>query len=160
MSQQHRRRDRLARVYAHAPDRRRVAQARSSERPNLGPVAYAAHPGRGILGWSAAARAALLWIVTATAFSFAFARLRLETGSVWPAITLHSAWNAVIQAAFDPASAGARAELWIGESGILVAITMIVAAATLCCGRWTIRTAPLPLRGCVEHISNNKPPPG
>jgi membrane protease YdiL (CAAX protease family) len=104
--------------------------------------------------------AALLWIVTATAFSFAFARLRLETGSVWPAITLHSAWNAVIQAAFDPASAGARAELWIGESGILVAITMIVAAATLCCGRWTIRTVPLPLRGCVEHISNNKPPPG
>jgi membrane protease YdiL (CAAX protease family) len=75
--------------------------------------------------------AALLWMVTATAFSFVFARLRLETGSVWPAITLHSAWNAVIQTAFDPASKGAGAELWIGESGILVALTMIAAATLL-----------------------------
>jgi len=74
------------------------------------------------------ALAALLWMITATAFSFVFARLRLATGSVWPAITLHSAWNAVIQAAFDPASTSSGAELWIGESGILVAITMIIAA--------------------------------
>ena len=72
--------------------------------------------------------AAALWMVTATAFSFVFARLRLATGSVWPAITLHSAWNAVIQTAFDPPRTSAGAELWIGESGILVALTMIVAA--------------------------------
>jgi membrane protease YdiL (CAAX protease family) len=85
---------------------------------------------------------AVLWMVTATAFSFVFARLRLETGSVWPAIMLHSAWNAIIQAAFDPASTGARAELWIGESGILVALTMIVAAAIFSSGRWTIRETP------------------
>lgn len=87
--------------------------------------------------------AALLWMVTATAFSFVFARVRLDTGSVWPAITLHSAWNAIIQAAFDPASHGARAELWIGESGILVALTMIVAAVVFSCGRWTIRREPV-----------------
>jgi membrane protease YdiL (CAAX protease family) len=86
--------------------------------------------------------AALLWMVTATAFSFVFARLRLETGSVWPAITLHSAWNAIIQSAFDPASKGAGAELWIGESGILVALTVIVAAVVFSCGRWTIRRVP------------------
>ena len=61
--------------------------------------------------------AAALWMVTATAFSFVFARLRLATGSVWPAITLHSAWNAVIQTAFDPASSSAGAELWIGGIG-------------------------------------------
>jgi CAAX protease family protein len=85
---------------------------------------------------------ALLWMVTATAFSFVFARVRLGTGSVWPAITLHSAWNAIIQAAFDPASHGARAALWIGESGILVALTMIVAAVVFSCGRWTIRRDP------------------
>jgi CAAX protease family protein len=83
--------------------------------------------------------AALLWMVTATAFSFVFARLRLETGSVLPAITLHSAWNAIIQAAFDPASTGARAELWIGESGMLVALTMIAAAVVFSYGPWTIR---------------------
>ena len=92
--------------------------------------------------------AALLWMVTATAFSFVFARLRLETGSVWPAITLHSAWNAIIQAGCDPASHGARPELWIGESGILVALTMIVAAIVFSCGRWTIRRDPVPVGGC------------
>jgi len=86
--------------------------------------------------------AALLWMITATAFSFVFARLRLETGSIWPAITLHSAWNAIIQAAFDPASHGAQAELWIGESGILVALTMIVAAIVFSYGRWTILRTP------------------
>jgi len=81
-------------------------------------------------------------MVTATAFSFVFARLRLETGSVWPAIALHSAWNAIIQSAFDPASKGAGMELWIGESGILVALTMILAAVICFRGRWTIRRGP------------------
>ena len=85
---------------------------------------------------------ALLFMVTATAFSFVFARLRLETGSIWPAIALHAAWNATIQAAFDPASTGAGAELWIGESGIIVALTMIVAAVIFSRGQWTIRRVP------------------
>src|SRR5919202_1980767 len=88
------------------------------------------------------ALSALLWVVTATAFSFVFARLRLETGSVWPAIALHAAWNGLIQAAFDPASTGAGAELWIGESGIFVALTMIVAAGIFSQGRWTICRVP------------------
>jgi membrane protease YdiL (CAAX protease family) len=88
------------------------------------------------------ALAALLWVVVATAFSFVFARLRLETGSVWPAIALHSAWNAIIQAAFDPASPGAGATLWVGESGIFVALTMIVAAVIFSRGQWTIRRVP------------------
>jgi CAAX protease family protein len=88
------------------------------------------------------ALSALLWVVTATAFSFVFARLRLETGSVWPAITLHAAWNAIIQAAFDPASPGAGTPLWVGESGIFVALTMIVAAVIFSRGRWTIRRVP------------------
>src|SRR5439155_361470 len=78
---------------------------------------------------------ALLLVIMATAFSFVFARLRLETGSVWPAITLHSAWNAIIQTAFDPASHGAQPELWIGESGILTALTMIVSAIAFSYGR-------------------------
>jgi len=86
--------------------------------------------------------AAVLWMVTATAFSFAFARLRLATGSVWPAVALHAAWNAVIQTAFDPASTGAEAPLWIGESGILVAFAMVIAATVFSYGRWTIRRVP------------------
>jgi membrane protease YdiL (CAAX protease family) len=83
---------------------------------------------------------ALLWMVVATSFSFVFARLRLETGSVWPAIALHAAWNSIIQAALDPASSGENATLWVGESGILVALTMIVAAIISARRAGTIRT--------------------
>src|SRR5262245_20046575 len=86
--------------------------------------------------------AAALFMVTAPAFSFVFGRLRLETGSVWPAVALHAAWNAAIQTAFDPASMGPLAALWVGESGILVALTVVVAAAAFAYGRWTIRRAP------------------
>lgn len=74
------------------------------------------------------ALSALLWMATATGLSFVFARLRLQTGSVWPAIMLHAAWNAIIQSAFDPASAGPTAALWIGESGILVVIAVTITA--------------------------------
>jgi membrane protease YdiL (CAAX protease family) len=81
-------------------------------------------------------------MVVVTAFSFVFARLRLETGSVWPACALHAAWNSVILVAFDPASAGAGATLWVGESGILVALTMIAAAVIFARERWTIRRSP------------------
>jgi membrane protease YdiL (CAAX protease family) len=88
------------------------------------------------------ALAALLFMVTHAAVSFVYARLRLETGSVWPAIALHAGWNAIIQTAFDPASTGAAATLWIGESGILVALTMVVAAIVFSRGRWTIRKVP------------------
>ena len=74
---------------------------------------------------------ALLWMVVAVSMSFVFARLRLETGSVWPAITLHAAWNSIIQAAFDPATAGPNATLWVGESGILVMLAMIARGSCL-----------------------------
>ncbi len=85
---------------------------------------------------------ALLWMIVAVSASFVFARLRLETGSIWPAITLHSAWNSIIQVAFDPASTGPGATLWVGESGILVMLTMIAAAVVFTRGRWTIRRFP------------------
>ena len=49
-----RRRDRLARVHAHAADRCRRAQAGPGERRDLGSVARAAHPGRSVPGRSAA----------------------------------------------------------------------------------------------------------
>src|SRR5262249_55791514 len=88
------------------------------------------------------ALSAVLFMVLATAFSFVFARLRLETGSVWPAIALHAAWNAIIQIAFDRSSTGAGATLWIGESGILLALATVVAAITFSRGQWTIRRVP------------------
>jgi membrane protease YdiL (CAAX protease family) len=85
---------------------------------------------------------ALFWVIVATSFSFVFARLRLETGSVWPAVTLHAAWNSTIQTAFDRASSGQAVALWVGESGILVVLTMIVAAVIVSRGRWTTRKLP------------------
>lgn len=81
---------------------------------------------------------ASLWIVVAVSFNFVFARLRLETGSVWPAVALHASWNSIIQIAFDPASTGAEVPLWVGESGILVTLTMIVAAVIFARGRWAV----------------------
>jgi membrane protease YdiL (CAAX protease family) len=85
---------------------------------------------------------ALLWMVVATSLSFVLARLRLETGSIWPAIALHAAWNSVIQVALDSASTGTGATLWVGESGILVMLTTIVASVISTRGRWTIRRLP------------------
>src|SRR5215813_12972869 len=85
---------------------------------------------------------ALLWMVVAISMSFVFARLRLESGSIWPAITLHAAWNSIIQVAFDPASTGPDATLWVGESGILVMLTVIAAAVVFTRGRWTVRRFP------------------
>jgi uncharacterized protein len=52
--------------------------------------------------------------------------LRLRSGSVWPAVVLHAAWNSIIQNPFDRSSVGAGATLWVGESGVFVAITTLI----------------------------------
>jgi membrane protease YdiL (CAAX protease family) len=44
-----------------------------------------------------------------------------RTGSLWPAILGHSAWNTVIQFPFDGHTGGTWARLWVGDSGVLVA---------------------------------------
>jgi membrane protease YdiL (CAAX protease family) len=85
---------------------------------------------------------AVLLIVTVTSFGFVIARMRLETGSIWPAIALHAAWNSIIQAAFDAATTGAGAALWVGEAGILTALALVVAAVIFSRGHWTIRRVP------------------
>jgi hypothetical protein len=54
-----------------------------------------------------------------------YARLRLETGSIWPAIALHGAWNSIIEIGYDRATAGPCATLWVCESGVLVMLTTI-----------------------------------
>jgi uncharacterized protein len=87
---------------------------------------------------------AVLFMVQITSNGFVIARMRLETGSIWPAIAQHGAWNSIIQGPFDLAikSSGAGATLWVGEEGILVAITMVVAAVIFSRGHWTIRRVP------------------
>lgn len=81
---------------------------------------YAAGPSR--------VASAVLLVTLATAFGFVFARLRLETGSVWPAIVLHAAWNSIIQSAFDGARTGGDGSWWVGESGVLTVVTLVICA--------------------------------
>jgi membrane protease YdiL (CAAX protease family) len=89
------------------------------------------------------ALSAVLFIASVTSISFILARMRLETGSVWPAVYAHATWNAIIQGPFDGASTGPDAALWVGESGILVVIVLAVVAAVVSRGRWTyIRRLP------------------
>jgi membrane protease YdiL (CAAX protease family) len=87
---------------------------------------------------------AMLFMITVTSIGFVFARVRLETGSIWPAIALHGAWNSIIQGAFDPVTVGtgAGATLWVGEAGILTALALVVAAVIFSQGHWTIRRVP------------------
>ena len=81
-------------------------------------------------------------MVAITSVGFVLARIRLETGSIWPAIALHAAWNSIIQDAFDPATAGAGAAWWVGESGILTLLVLVMVAVIFSRGRWTIRRVP------------------
>jgi membrane protease YdiL (CAAX protease family) len=84
---------------------------------------------------------ALLMVLTPS-LGYVLARMRLETGSVWPAIVLHVAWNVTIQAGFQPLAAGASSQVWVGESGILTALVLVVAAVIYSRGRWTILREP------------------
>ena len=88
-------------------------------------------------GPSPIASSALL-VVGITAFGYVIARMRLETGSVWPAIVLHSARNSVILRGFDPLTTGAGAMLWVGESGILTTLALLIAAVVFSRGQWKI----------------------
>ena len=88
------------------------------------------------------ALSAVLIVVSITSFGYVIGRLRLESGSVWPAVVLHAAWNRVIQQLFDPATTGAGATLWVGESGVLTALTLVLAAFIFSRGRWTILREP------------------
>ena len=82
---------------------------------------------------------AALLMVTVPSLGYVLARMRLETGSVWAAVALHVSWNSLIQTGFDPLTTGAQRALWVGETGILTALALVVAAIIYSRGRWTMR---------------------
>jgi CAAX protease family protein len=86
---------------------------------------------------------ALLFIPGVVAGGIIVARLRLASGSIWPAALFHAQWNVVIQGAFDRYTSGGSANrgstLWTGESGILVVLTSIVFALILARDGFPIR---------------------
>jgi membrane protease YdiL (CAAX protease family) len=86
----------------------------------LGGIYYADSPSRLL--------AAMLLIVSTTAGGVIYAWFWLDTRSIWPCVALHAAWNAVIGGTFDEATHGYHAELWVGESGILVTILLVAIA--------------------------------
>jgi hypothetical protein len=53
------------------------------------------------------------------------------TGSLWPALIGHSAWNTMIQFPFDGHTAGEHAAFWIGDSGVIVALVCAAFVAAL-----------------------------
>jgi uncharacterized protein len=71
---------------------------------------------------------ASIFLVTITSLGCISARLRLKTGSIWPSIFLHAAWNVIILEAFDAFTKGTDTSLWTGEAGIFVALTTMVVA--------------------------------
>ncbi len=72
---------------------------------------------------------ACIFLVTITSLGCISARLRLATGSLWPSILLHAAWNGLILEIFNAFTKGADTSIWTGESGLLVAcITMLIAS--------------------------------
>lgn len=85
---------------------------------------------------------ASLFLVVIMAQAYLFARLRLASGSVWPAIVGHAAWNATIQGLFDFSTVRSPAAFWVGESGILVAFTSVCVAWFLVRGKWPVQRAP------------------
>lgn len=70
-------------------------------------------------------------MLTSLAFGYILAWLRLRSGSIWPCIFAHAAWNALINGAFTPAVQNPESNLWIGEKGILVLVTLTLAAIVI-----------------------------
>jgi uncharacterized protein len=89
----------------------------------LGGIYYADSPSRVL--------AAALLVASTTAGGVIYAWFWLDTRSIWPCVVMHASWNAVIGGAFDEATQGHNAQLWIGESGILVTVLLIVLAIAL-----------------------------
>ncbi|HEX8684052.1 MAG TPA: type II CAAX endopeptidase family protein [Ardenticatenaceae bacterium] len=83
---------------------------------------------------------ALGLMIAILAFGYILSWMRLDTGSVWPAVVGHAAWNAMINGGFDLATGGENAKLWTGESGFLVVLVLVV--VTVLVGRARRSAAP------------------
>jgi uncharacterized protein len=101
---------------------------------------------------------ALVFFVSITMDSYVFGRVRLASGSVWPAVLFHSAWNSIIQTGFDSCVPGHDAShagnIWVGESGILVGAVGVLAAVAFTWRPFAIRLWPGDDSGTTGSIAN------
>jgi membrane protease YdiL (CAAX protease family) len=65
-------------------------------------------------------------VVTLTAFAFVLGRLRLDSGSVWPAALAHAIWNAALFDGLEPMTRAST--YWTREGGMLVALATAAGA--------------------------------
>ncbi|MFC1807109.1 CPBP family intramembrane glutamic endopeptidase [Candidatus Omnitrophota bacterium] len=79
----------------------------------------------------------LLLVITVTLMTFPISWLRLKSGSVWPAILLHTSHNLYIQRLFDPLTkeTSSLSKYMIGESGIVMAVIFLITAVIF----WNLR---------------------
>ena len=78
----------------------------------------------------------LLFFLTIMPVALLYFRWRMTSGSLWPTVIAHGAWNVVIQAVFDRSTSGAGGTLWVGESGVLTAAAMWIAFVMMRRARW------------------------
>jgi hypothetical protein len=78
----------------------------------------------------------LLFVASIMPVALLYFRWRMASGSIWPVVIAHGAWNVVIQAVFDRFSHGEGATIWVGESGVLTAAAMWIAFLLMRRARW------------------------
>jgi hypothetical protein len=83
---------------------------------------------------------AALFVVGVVAAGYLEAYVRLQSGSLWPAVLLHGAWNAIIEGTFDRATVGTP--LAVGESGWITMIVSVGVVLFMTRGRWTLQRQP------------------
>ncbi len=79
---------------------------------------------------------ALLFIGSIVPVGLLFAKWRMASGSVWPAVIAHGSWNVVIQSVFDRFAPGEHAAMWVGESGVLTVATVWIVCALVWRRTW------------------------
>jgi len=82
----------------------------------------------------------ILFVIGVTAHGYLTAYVRFRSGSVWPAVIMHGAWNAVIQGTFDRATVGTPVA--VGESGWLTVTIAAVLVLAITRGVWTLQLRP------------------
>jgi membrane protease YdiL (CAAX protease family) len=83
---------------------------------------------------------ALLFVMGVVAMGYLAAYLRLQSGSVWPAVMLHAAWNSIVQGTFNRATPGTP--LAVGESGWMTTLVSMLIVLVVTRGAWKLQRSP------------------
>jgi hypothetical protein len=71
---------------------------------------------------------AVSFTISIVAQGMVLAHVRLVSGSIWPAVIGHAAWNGVMQGVFDRSTIAHSGINVVGEDGVLVALASVLLA--------------------------------